>query len=56
MKIPISCFADAGLDLEKVNTPFLVYTEGAFSASFANVRWAPHAAEDSDAVACGDLT
>ncbi|WP_189251011.1 glycoside hydrolase family 3 protein [Streptosporangium pseudovulgare] len=56
VKIPISCFADAGLDLEKVNTPFLVYTEGAFSASFANVRWVPHAAEDADAVACGDLT
>ncbi|MEU3166644.1 exo 1,3/1,4-beta-D-glucan glucohydrolase [Streptosporangium sp. NPDC006930] len=56
VKIPIACFAAAGLDLEVVNTPFLVYTEGAFSASFANVRWVPQAADDPDAKKCEDLT
>ncbi|MFF3442964.1 glycoside hydrolase family 3 N-terminal domain-containing protein [Streptosporangium sp. NPDC002721] len=56
VKIPIACFAAGGLDLEVVNTPFLVYTEGAFSASFANVRWVPQAADDPDAKKCEDLT
>ncbi|GAA2882089.1 exo 1,3/1,4-beta-D-glucan glucohydrolase [Streptosporangium fragile] len=56
VKIPIACFAATGLDLETVNTPFLVYTDGAFSASFANVRWVPKAATDPDARNCSDLT
>ena len=56
VKIPIACFATLGVDLENVNTPFLVYTEGAFSASFANVRWVPQAANDPDAVSCDSLT
>ncbi|GIH22224.1 beta-glucosidase [Acrocarpospora phusangensis] len=56
VKIPISCFAATGLDMENVNTTFLVYTEGAFSASFANVRWVPQAAKDADALKCGDLS
>ncbi|MEU4832501.1 exo 1,3/1,4-beta-D-glucan glucohydrolase [Streptosporangium sp. NPDC023615] len=56
VKIPVSCFAAGGLDLEAVNTPFLVYTDGAFSASFANVRWVPKAAGDPDARKCEDLT
>ncbi|MGW0593348.1 glycoside hydrolase family 3 N-terminal domain-containing protein [Streptosporangium sp. NPDC002607] len=56
VKIPIACFAAGGLDLEVVNTPFLVYTDGAFSASFANVRWVPKAANDPDAKKCEDLT
>ncbi|MCE6997952.1 exo 1,3/1,4-beta-D-glucan glucohydrolase [Saccharothrix sp. S26] len=56
VKIPISCFAQGGLDLENVNTPFLVYTEGNFQASFANIRWTPQAATDPDAKTCADLT
>ncbi|MER5264148.1 exo 1,3/1,4-beta-D-glucan glucohydrolase [Actinosynnema sp. NPDC002837] len=56
VKIPISCFAQGGLDLENVNTPFLVYTDGTFQASFANVRWTPKAATDPDAKPCTDLT
>ncbi|MFC6082463.1 glycoside hydrolase family 3 N-terminal domain-containing protein [Sphaerisporangium aureirubrum] len=55
VKIPLSCFAN-GLDPENINTPFLVYTEAAFSASFANVRWVPQAAKDPDAKSCSDLT
>jgi len=56
VKIPVECFAATGLDLEVVNTPFLIYTEGAFSASFANVRWVPRAAGDADAIGCDELT
>lgn len=56
VKIPVECFAATGLDFEVVNTPFLIYTEGAFSASFANVRWVPRAAGDPDAVSCDELT
>ncbi|GLY54096.1 exo 1,3/1,4-beta-D-glucan glucohydrolase [Lentzea sp. NBRC 102530] len=52
VKIPVSCFSDKGLDLELVNTPFLVYTDGAFQASFANIRWVPKAGTDPDALPC----
>jgi beta-glucosidase len=55
VKIPVSCF-DNGLDFEHINTPFLVYTDGPFSASFANVRWVPKGAQDPDARPCSSLT
>ncbi|TCO55103.1 glycoside hydrolase family 3 protein [Actinocrispum wychmicini] len=55
VKIPIQCFVDKGLDITAVNTPFLVYTEGAFTASFANIRWVPKGANDPDAQKCSDL-
>lgn len=56
VKIPLECFNNGALDFENVNTPFLVYTEGALTAAFANVRWEPNAADDADAKACSDLT
>ncbi|OLR93334.1 Hsp70 family protein [Actinokineospora bangkokensis] len=56
VRIPLSCFTDAGLDPKKVNTFFLVYTEGAFDVSLANVRWVPGAAKEAGASRCGDLT
>ncbi|OLR92558.1 beta-glucosidase [Actinokineospora bangkokensis] len=52
VKIPVSCFDQGGLDLANVNTPFLVYTESPFEASFANVRWVPGGARDPDAAPC----
>ncbi|WIX84967.1 exo 1,3/1,4-beta-D-glucan glucohydrolase [Amycolatopsis sp. DG1A-15b] len=55
VKIPVSCFNNA-LDFEHINTPFLVYTDGAFQASFANVRWVPKGAQDPDARSCSSLT
>ncbi|MET0236730.1 MAG: exo 1,3/1,4-beta-D-glucan glucohydrolase [Kibdelosporangium sp.] len=55
VKIPVGCFAATGLDFELVNTPFLVYTEGAFSASFANIRCVPKGAQAPDARKCSDL-
>src|SRR5467141_1828685 len=55
VKIPLQCFAAAGTDMVIVNTPLLLYTEGAFQLSFANVRWVPGAAADPDATACDAL-
>jgi beta-glucosidase len=52
VKIPVSCFSNRGLDLENINTPFLVYTDGAFQASFANIRWVPKAGADPDVIPC----
>ncbi|MEV6237132.1 exo 1,3/1,4-beta-D-glucan glucohydrolase [Lentzea sp. NPDC051838] len=52
VKVSVNCLADKGLDLENVNTPFLVYTDGAFQASFANVRWVPKAGADPDVIPC----
>lgn len=52
VKIPLACFAAKGTDFTLVDTPFLVYTEKAFTASFANIRWVPGAAKDADAQTC----
>ena len=54
--IPLGCFAAGGTDFSTVNTPFLVYTEGAFSASIAHVRWVPGAATAPGATPCSALT
>lgn len=56
VKIPLTCLDGAGsLEFEKVITPFVIHTAGTFDASFANIRWEPGAADDSDTVRCQDL-
>jgi len=55
VKVPLSCFVATGLDLSKVNTPLLVYTDGVFDATFAKIRWVPGASEDADVTQCTDL-
>ncbi len=55
VKIPLSCFAAKGTDFATINVPFLVFTDKAFSASFANIRWVPGAARDADAAQCDAL-
>lgn len=55
VKIPLSCFAAKGTDYSLINTPFLVFTDKAFTASFANIRWVPGAALDADATKCADM-
>jgi len=52
VKVSVNCLANKGLDLENVNTAWLVYTEGTFQASFANVRWVPKAGADPDVLPC----
>jgi molecular chaperone DnaK len=56
IKIPLSCFVAKGLKPASVNTAFLVYTAGAFDATFSGIRWVPGAANDSDATSCDALT
>jgi beta-glucosidase len=56
VKVPLSCFAAAGTDLEVVNPPFPLYRDAAFALSVAHVRWRPQAAGGPDAVGCPDLT
>jgi molecular chaperone DnaK len=52
--IPLSCFTAAGLDPTRVNTPFLVYTDGPFDATFSAIRW-EHGAAAPDATPCENL-
>ncbi|GAB1510811.1 Hsp70 family protein [Actinophytocola sp. KF-1] len=53
--IPLSCFKEKGLNMRAVNTPFLVYTTGAFDVTFSAVRWEPNAAGNPGATRCADL-
>ncbi|RRO18307.1 Hsp70 family protein [Saccharopolyspora rhizosphaerae] len=38
VKIPLSCFVGSGLDIRRVNTPFLVWSQSRMDITFANVR------------------
>jgi len=53
--IPLSCFTDKGLKPATVNTPFLVYTTGAFDVTFSNIRWEPDVNPGPPAKRCGKL-
>ncbi len=55
IKVPLACFAAKGTDFAAIDTPFLLFTEKAFVATFANIRWVPGAAKDADAVACASM-
>ena len=55
VKIPVSCFTGVGLDARKVNTPFLIGTQGRFEATFGKVEWVGGAGGDPDATPCGEL-
>ncbi|GAB1510747.1 Hsp70 family protein [Actinophytocola sp. KF-1] len=37
--IPVRCFVEAGLDASAVNTPFLVYGQGALDVTFRDIEW-----------------
>jgi molecular chaperone DnaK len=54
--IPLSCFTANGLNKAKVNTPFLVYSQGPFDATFRNVEWVPDAADRPGATPCSALS
>ncbi|WP_343732409.1 glycoside hydrolase family 3 N-terminal domain-containing protein [Duganella sp.] len=55
VKIPLSCFADRGLPLAALSTPFSVSADAPFAATFANIQIVGGAAKDKDALACGDF-
>lgn len=53
--IPLSCFTEKGLDPKRVNTPFLVYAQGPFDATFRNITWVSGAATSPEATPCSAL-
>jgi beta-glucosidase len=55
VKVPLACFTAHGVDLARVDTPFVVESTGAFSAAFATVNVVGGTAGDADAVRCEDL-
>nr|WP_314860088.1 glycoside hydrolase family 3 N-terminal domain-containing protein [uncultured Undibacterium sp.] len=55
VKIPLSCFVQAGADLSKVKAPFSVLTDGAFKADFASIKLVAAADKDADALSCANL-
>lgn len=54
IKVPLACFS--GLDFTKINTPFLLYTEGTAHFDLGNIRWVPKSVDAAaDAVSCDKL-
>ncbi|WP_245923150.1 glycoside hydrolase family 3 protein [Leucothrix arctica] len=57
LKIPLSCFADNGMEYQKMNTPFLLFTAGKAQFDLGNVRLVPKSVDAaSDALNCKVLT
>ena len=52
--IPLACFTAKGADLSKVDTPFAVTSDAAFSAAFANIQVVGGEAKNKDAITCGE--
>jgi beta-glucosidase len=55
VKIPLSCFVQAGADLSKVKAPFSVLTDGTFKADFASIKLVAAADKDADTLSCANL-
>jgi beta-glucosidase len=55
VKVPLSCFAQQGADLAKVEVPFSFLAEKSFAAAFANIQIRADAAKDQDALRCADI-
>ena len=55
LKLPLGCFAAAGVDLSRVDQPFGLSTSAAFAADIAHIRIVTGAAKDADALACAQL-
>ena len=55
IKLPLACFAKAGLDLDRIEMPFSVATTAPFTAAFTAIRVVAGAARDADAQRCADL-
>ncbi len=52
MVVPAECFSRDGLDIEKVNTPFLLIGQGDIAVSVGNIRWESDSGKNSDALNC----
>ncbi|MFC7432211.1 MULTISPECIES: Hsp70 family protein [unclassified Agrococcus] len=51
--IPASCFTEAGLAAEAVDTPFLALASGDLDLTFSEIRWENLAGAEPAAVRCG---
>jgi beta-glucosidase len=54
VRIPLACFTAKGANLAKVDTPFAVSSDAAFSAAFANIQVVGGAAKEKDAINCSE--
>lgn len=55
IKIPLACFLEKGVNLNKIDAPFMVTTDAAFSAAFANIQIVGGAAKDTDVLPCSGV-
>lgn len=55
LTLPLSCFAAAGVDLRRVDQPFVLETSGDFEIDLAHIRVTAGAARESGALACADV-
>lgn len=54
VRIPLACFTAKGADLARVDVPFAVAADAAFSAAFANIEVVGGGAKEKDALTCAD--
>lgn len=45
LHVPLQCLLDKGLDITRVNTPFLIYAEGQMTLAIEDIRWEPMSAD-----------
>ncbi len=48
LSIDLQCFADAGADLSKIDTPLALVTDGELTLSFSNISIVPETAQQAD--------
>ena len=47
LRVPLACFVNGGLDISNVNTPFLIFADGAMTLALEDIRWEPWTAADA---------
>ncbi|MGL5661428.1 MAG: glycoside hydrolase family 3 N-terminal domain-containing protein, partial [Aeromonas sp.] len=56
IKVPLACFKNEGMFFQKMNTPFLMFSEDATEFDLGNIRFMPNAhGLPADAIACSDM-
>jgi beta-glucosidase len=55
LKIPLACFAALGMDLDRVEQPFVLSADAPFAAAIAHIRVQAGAARHGDALRCEQL-
>ena len=56
MKVPLACFKEKGMNFQKLNTPFLLFTDGKAQFDLGNIRIVPKRVDAADdALSCKTL-